>query len=271
MPTTSVAAAPRDAVLEGLVRLMMEPPAPAPWEALFEKGDHVRARTTYFLLHRHDKVDSQSFVTEVLERLLQQLNCRMERETIVYEGRVRGKILWPATLKSRYTGDYDPTRYVCLDARRRFDTPQNQLLRYVVETLWRCLRRVPEVMRAGRCFYPHSGRTDLETIGDRLAEMEGTLHRLRGHVRLREVELLSHVTPEHVYRAETSKMEEYGLAAELYRRYDAAVLSRSWDAVVRFSSSVLPLPARCDEEGERWLRLAASALKTQPADQATGH
>ena len=44
--------------------------------------------------------------------------------------------------------------------------------------------------------------------------MESLLPRLRKHPRLQGVTLPDSITPEHVVRAQSSKLEEYGMVAE---------------------------------------------------------
>ena len=65
-------------------------------------------------------------------------------------------------------------------------------------------------------------------------------------------------TLEHMLRAETSKLEEYGHVAQLYRRYCDCVESPSWREIVRLGRRCLPFPRRQDAAGEPWIRLAAA-------------
>ncbi len=255
-----MSSATETAVLRRFVGLLLAPAPEPPWDDLFPAGGHAGARAAYFLLHRDPEggPDAEGFVTGTLERLLQQLSSRTERQLAEYQGRVRGQVLWSATLKSRYSGDYDPTRFVCREVRRRFDTLENQLLRYVVEKVWQCHKAVPAAIRSGVCYYPAGGRYDPATIGERLSEIETMLPRLRAHVRLREITLPRAVTPEHLVAAQTSKLEEYGLVAELYERLADCVLARSWRGVRRLGRESLPLPAETGGEAEPWLRLAAA-------------
>lgn len=242
--------------------LVATPPA-GPWESFFPADEHLGARAAYFLLHRDQEQenDAETFVTHTLERILQQLAIRSDRELIEYQGRVRGQIVWPATLKSRYTGDYDPTRYVCREVRRRFDTPENQLLRYTVESIWRALERVPYHLRSGRCYHSAQRRFEPATIGEQLKAMELVLPRLRKHAKLRGVTLVEAITPEHLLRAQCSKLEEYGLVADLYERLYETTISSSWEGVAKLGRQSLPMPDRLAAETEPWIRLAAAVQR----------
>ena len=53
-------------------------------------------------------IDAEGFVTESLARILRQLNSRTEHEHVETQGRVRDKVIWPATLKQRDTCGYAP-------------------------------------------------------------------------------------------------------------------------------------------------------------------
>ena len=251
-------------VLRHFIGMLMEPIAPRPWDRLFSGEAHLTARATYFLLHREKTsgMDSEDFITRVLERILHQFTCSTRREQVALQGRVKGKVLWPATLKSRYTDDYDPTRFVCREVHRHFDTPENQLLRYMVETIGHWIQAVPDVMRQGFCYSPGSGFHSPTTIAARLDKMEDYLIRLRRDRRLREVTVPATINEEHLLRSEVAKMEEYSLVAALYRQYKNTVISPSWNGVVQFGHTVLPLPGKPDADGYPWLRLAAAVVRS---------
>lgn len=256
------------AVLRQLLGRSMAPPGEGHWSEDFEDGGRA-ARSTYFLLHRDPQADVLTFLSETLDRLLRQLSCYTEQHSRTYRGQVRGRVLWSETLKSRYAGDYDPSRYVCREVRRRFDMPENQLLLYVLEKIRRAIESVPPVMRFGGCYFPASGDHVAAPIEDSLVEMEGILSRLRSHARLREVELPKVVRPEHLRRAETAKLEEYGQVAALARRYRGLVEEEAEVGVDALAGSVLLLPSRAGGEGDAWIRLAASLLTVSRSGGAT--
>lgn len=236
----------------------------------FPLGFEQRAREAYFVLHRdpRDEIDVVSFVTVTLERMLRGLASRTDREQCDHRGRVRGRVAWAATWKARLSEEYDPTRFVCTEVRRHFDTPENQLVKFMLETVWSLVEAISPVIRQGVCCRPApdgSGSMSVTATGQRLSGIEATLPRLRVHPQLREVSIPDRITLEHLRRAETSKMEEYGQVARLYRRYHRCLIARDWQELIDLAHSLLLLPARLDKEGENWLRLAALVLKSLPS------
>lgn len=221
------------------------------------------ARATYFLLDVEPNRDTETFVTLTLDRLLRQLNRRTEQQQIELQGRLRGRVIWPATLKARHTQGYDPARYVCREVRREYDTPENQLLRYMVERINECLAAVPEVLRTGRSYIPAALDTGSQARSSdtRLARIERVLNMLRFNARLRDVTLLPRVEEFHILRAETARCEEYASVAQIYRRYASIVLVPSWRGLAAAGQRVLLLPTRVDPAGEPWIRLGASLLR----------
>ena len=97
----------------------IEVPELEPFDGVAERS----ARCSYFLLYRSPGADDghhhpdTRFGLTTLAVLLRKLTSRTERQLNEYQGRVRGRVHWPATLKSRYSGDYDPTRFVCRETR----------------------------------------------------------------------------------------------------------------------------------------------------------
>ncbi len=100
----------------------------------------------------------------------------------------------------------------------------------------------------------------------RLCEIETRLPRLRLHPQLREITVPDVITLEHLRSAETSKMEEYGEVARLYRRYHRCLIMRDPQELVDLGHTLLPLPTHLGKEGESWLRLATLVLKSLPSN-----
>lgn len=117
------------------VGLLMSPAPPEPFKEVLPSAMHKAARATYFLLDTSEQYDAETFITYTLGRLMRQLNHNTRQQPVVYQGRVRGRIMWPATFKAHYGQDYDPSRYVCREVRKQYDTPENQLLKYLIEQL----------------------------------------------------------------------------------------------------------------------------------------
>lgn len=66
--------------------------------------------------------DHTGHITQLLERLLYQLDHVTERRRVEYQGQVRGRVVWPATYKARYAEHFDrPVLFAarCITATRR--------------------------------------------------------------------------------------------------------------------------------------------------------
>ena len=212
-----------------------------------------RMRETWFLLHRTRAGDPTSFLTHTLDRLLRHISFQTDRAPREYHGRVRGKVAWPETIKSRYTSGHDPTIFVCREVKWHYDTPENQLLRFF--------------MRDGWCFYPGNLDDAGASIEEDLQPMLGALARLHRDARIRSISPPARITEQHLIRAESSKLEAYAILADLFRRYRACVHGRTWDGISHLARVMLPLPKQPDGEGEPWVRFAAAAR--QHATRAT--
>ena len=188
-----------------------------------------------------DGLTLDHFLEQIVARLLQGLSRRTRREEVTYSGRVRGTINWPATFKARHGRDYDPTRFVCRELRYEYDTMENQLLRFFVQRLVESIHLVPDSIRRGEWFA--IGRNESISIADRMNRLESRLTEQLRHVHFREVTLPTHITPEHLLRAGTSRTEEYGAVATLYRQYVAIVRNGEWSSTRRLLRTGLVLPA----------------------------
>ncbi len=256
------------AMFRRLLGLMMAPGEKRPWVEILPHEWHTPAAATYFLLDYDAKAENQfvqSFVCITLRRLLQQLTRRTEQQRVTYRGQVRGRIHWASTYKARYTQDYDPTRFVCQEVRRQYDTPENQLVKYMVHQIRKCLELVPDVLRQGACYYSNGhdlpqnhGATDA-----RLRDIEEELNNSRVRSRLRDITLPQNIDESYLVRAETSRTEEYAEVAHLYRCYRRTVLSLSWNEIAGIGRRVLPLPQRTGRDEDRWIRLGVSILQAQ--------
>jgi hypothetical protein len=251
-------------VLESLLRRYLEL-GRADFSAWGQEPDFPTA-ATYFVLDLAAGQGVEPFVTFTLGRLLQQLSRTTLQLQAEYHGQVRGRVLWEATHKARYTESYDPNLFVCREVHQRYDTPENQLLKYMLLVIDECLKAVPPEIRQGNCYLPQrkpGGFTaGLETI-NRLGSMEATIHRLQRSVRLIEIEAPSAINEYHLLRARTSRLEEYAEVAFLYDQYKRLVLQRSWNTLVESGHRVLPLPDSPNGQGERWVGLAATILRSR--------
>jgi len=218
-------------------------------------------RSAYFLLDHDPGRDAESFATVTLERLSQSV-CRVnEPLQVEYQGQVRGRVLWPATFKARFRGDFDPSRYVCSQLRREYDTPENQLLKFVVERIFECLRSIPGVIRNGFSCFPVSAGAGLLPAAERIGRMESSVSDFQKHARLRAVTLPAHITESHLLKAEMSPVKDYAEAAFIYQSYARCFLQSDWRHTARIARRVLPLPLDLTEEGETWIEMGAELIR----------
>ena len=250
-------------VLEAFLKCSMASPDKLreQWEAQL---DRITA-STYFIIDQSLDLGVERFVHRTMPRLLHQLSHSTEQVQSMLYGQVRGRVLWGATYKARFTEEYNPSIYVCGEVRHRFNNPENQLLRYLVEHIAECLKTIPPAIRQGVCVLPELSYEDLplEAVTTlRLEALETAINRLLGSVHLREVDTPPEITEFHLLRAATSRLQEYHEAARLFRRYNAYVLERRWESLAAAAQRNLPLPARLDEPAKRWVSLAAALYRT---------
>jgi len=254
----------RLAVLEAFLKCSLAPPGilRTQWEGSL---DRITA-STYFIIDQSLDLGVERFIHRTMPRLLQQLSHSTEQVQNVLHGQIRGQVLWGATYKARLTEEYNPSIYLCGEVRHRFNNPENQLLRYLVEHIAECLKAIPPAIRQGVCVLPEMSYEDLpvEAVTTlRLEALETALNRLLGSVHLREVDTPAEITEFHLLRAATSRLEEYHEAERLYRRYKAYVIERRWESLAAAAQRNLPLPSRLDEPARRWVGLAAALYRTQ--------
>ena len=252
------------AVLRRFVALQL---AASPAAAAAAPGDVGTIVALALLLDDTPGRDLAHFCRTDLPRLLQHLSRRTQGTRTVLHGRVRGRIEWPATIKARHSGEYDPTRFVCREVRHQFDTPENQLLVAFLDLLDAAHAAVPAWLRDGTLVV--GAAPPGEDAGDgpadatpstqrRLAALRVSTARARRNVYLRQVTPPPVVTDEQRRRARQADMPEYGRVLALYTHVDA-YLRRPDDVAARaYAAAVfrrmLPLPAVLTPRADGWLQ-----------------
>jgi hypothetical protein len=255
------------AALRRLLAFSTSPPERAAWTELQASGRIFGAVATFFLLDRDPQHDVEFFTVYTLGRLLYHLTRRHEADQVEYQGQVRGRVAWPPTFKARYAQDYDPTRFICREVRYRYDTPENQLLKFVLDRIGHCLEGVPDELRSGLYVYPSDYGQPALATAERLVAVEGALARLRRNVYLRQVSLPLQITEVHEVRAETAKMDGYRDVLRVYRRFQEVVALPSRELLYVIGRRVLPLPRRPDRDNALWFQLGAEILRAHDALQ----
>lgn len=245
------------------------------WRGELSPGQRYVAASTYFLLGAYKKSDGanavhgqevetgsvEHFITHTLTRLVRQLSQRTERRLVTYRGQARGRIHWQATFKARLSSDNDESLLVCREVHRLYDTPENQLLKYVVEQLEQCFEMVPERIRTGTCYQAGANDGRFVASAPRLTAIESALHLLRHHAVLRQVTPPERIDDAHLLSAETARLVEYAEVARFYEAFHLAVLDASWEQLTRIGRQSMPLPLD-PAHTDPWLCLGAAIVRS---------
>lgn len=251
---------PHATVLSAFIGYLMSP-SPAPLEKLFP-AVHQRSsvRSIYFLLDNQSPDNLYQFMSYTLPRILEQLHHTTVRINVDYQGRVRGRVVWPATYKARFSQDYNPNLYSCRQVQPFFDTLENQLLKYVIEKIHRCLQSVPDAIRSG--FMAGLDKNALLPIATQLQVLETQIHEILRNIYLRQITSIAQVTPLHFQRAENSRLEEYAEIVNLYRGYYHLIEKSDWHPFHTEGKRFLLLPDQVTPETEVWIQAAATLVRT---------
>lgn len=240
--------------------------------AQLSKRQQDAISSTYFLLDGEPRYNTERFVTYTLGRLIEQLGRETERPFATYIGQVRGQVNWPATVKARYADDYHPGRFVCREVRRDYDTPQNQLLKYVVEQIYGCVQAVPRTIRQGACYFalPAGGGLAQRPVptAARLDRIEAALGRARLHAGYREITAPLAITADHRRAAALAREESFVEVVAALERYQALrQRPQRAQALAAAGHCMLPLPGQANGPGEMWIQLAVAILRDELVEE----
>ena len=216
------------------------------------------AKHAYFALHRSPYGDPTSAVTEIFPRLVQSLGVDSSPVRNEYVGRIRGKIDWGATIRSRCEADQNPQRFVCREAERHTDTPENQLIVWLLQRLRESLREVPPAIRTGSCRHGVAGERFV-AVSMQIDALEAGLYRLTAHPRLRDVTVPFNLGEVHIDSAYRARHPGYELAAELCRKWHRLHQRLSRRALVDLGRFSVLVPGR-GPDSPLWTDLAALLL-----------
>lgn len=183
------------------------------------------------------------FLNVTLPRLLPQLARSAEIERVEMNARVRGRVEWTATYKARYLADSNPSLYVCRESRRRFDEPENQLLKYCLVQLQACLETVPPALHDWLAWRLEGAARRPQPVADLLRQVAARLRTYRTNVYLSEVQLPKAISSLHLSAARTSKNELYGDVIALFELYRQVAEAESWERWAELLYRTGPLPA----------------------------
>lgn len=248
---------PRDRLLQALAT----DPLPDAQAAL--DADEALRRwlcTAYFLADTRNGYDTAVFTTTTIPQLLRQLNRSTVHRRETYQGRVRGRIDWPATVKARYQTGYNPAIYVCRQPHRLEDTPENQLVKFMLTAIDRAIQSLPPLLLTAEWWTAVAGPQPT-WFKQRLSHLSYTLRPQLNHVRLRHVTTPTAITTQHILKAKTSKTELYAAVATLYSNYNALLRQQQWHTLHPILQNGLLLPSEDSPAATHCLRLTAAALR----------
>lgn len=231
-------------------------------QRLFAQDEALRRNfcAVYFFADTREQQDVGVWVRQELPRLLRQLSRTTERERVVYQGEIHGKVDWPTTYKVRYQTEHNPGLFVCRPPQRRENTPENQLLKFLLVEMERDLKSLsPLILTAER--WTANGPAEAGWLQQRLHLLTHDLKLALANVHLRSVEVPAMITPYHLLKAQTSKTELYSRVAHFYGRYQQLVTQAEWEAIYPIFSHTLLLPDPVSPLGDQCIRLAALGFR----------
>lgn len=217
------------------------------------------AQACYFALHRAADTDPVHALDHEFPRLVAALSRDSQPVRRVYVGRVRGKIDWAGTIRARGGDDHNPHRFVCREADRITDTPQNQLVVWVLEQLDASLRAVPDTIRRGTARHGVAGERYVN-LAPQIDRLLSATHRMLRHPLMRSVTRTTEVTEDQLQAADRCRAAGYDVAAELARRWQL-VRAVPLDGLTQLGRESLLLPAANAADADPWVELAALLLR----------
>ncbi len=224
------------------------------------------ARASYFVLHRSPIADPLTGVTDEFLQLVNSLGVDARQVRREYVGRVRGTIDWAATIRARSADQQNPLRFVCREAERETNTPQNQLLVFVLVRLAEALQQIPASLRDGqtRTGITTSG-VSFNSIGAQADLMATAIRPLRVHPRLRVVTTPTMIEQHHLDAAHHMRHPGYDIATALYERWYGLIGRPTLAALHDCARHSLLLPSAGHADTDLWLDLAALQLRARPS------
>ena len=245
-----------------LSHLLAGAPLPDTPQAILDNPAHASLRRSfcaaYFLADTRPNHDFYQFVTDTLPQLLRQLQRTTSRERVTYQGQIRGRVDWPATYKTRAQNDYNPALFTCRPPQRHNDTPENQLLKFLLVTAVSLLQETTPFLAAER--WSADGAAQPDWLTERWRETAFHLRAALAHVRLKYVTAPDHINTRHLLKARTSKTEWYADIADWYDQYEAVVINGRWSHLTPILGHTVLLPPPDQPDADLALRLAAAGF-----------
>lgn len=196
-----------------------------------------------------DPATEELFAFQV-PRLLRSLRHTSAQRIEDADGRVRGHIHWPSTIRARAARG--PAAYQVRLRHTVYDLPENQLLRWLSDRLDRALHLLPPPLNDGFC-----GGDSAEPVAARLRHIGAAVARLRHESRLVGVRVPEALEPLAVQRALDSGIPEYQSLARHAARFDKLVERQALDALFDVGTRLILYPGEAGATSLPWSRVAA--------------
>lgn len=191
-----------------------------------------------------EEVSVWHFMNRTAPRLLPQLSRTIQPQRVQMHGRVRGRIDWEGTYKARYSEECNPTIFVCRQSGRRYDRPENQLLKYLLRRVQVCLEQVPADLKSWFVWAPaqQAGQQERVPVGRDLADLAHRLRTYQASAYLRDVDLPHAIGGHHLLAARTAKNPLYLELFRLYNLYAEVAEVAVWERWKLALNGAAPLP-----------------------------
>lgn len=179
-------------------------------------------KTVHFLLS--PQVES---LVKILPKLVRNLSHSTHKEVVEYRGIVRGRIDWNMTFKERYSqGFNDPSLFICQPTIKKYDLPENQLLKYI---LWkiRSLTESIELSIPKELIEPEYWESWIDIIVTRYLKIK----KISKNIYFQQISTPRIVKPKMVHKAYRNRNNVYDKIAECYELYEKLFITNDQEAL----------------------------------------
>jgi hypothetical protein len=205
----------------------------------------------HFLLSNEVKV----FV-ETLPKIFRKFSHSAQKELLINQGYVKGRIDWNRTIKERCTKGHDRTVFVCSPARRIYNLPENQLLKYTLVQIRRLLEETDNlpVEKMKEIISKDLTKSAVkEKWMDRILWLKLNVNLALKNIYLRDVELPHRIDERVIKRTRNARNKDYETIADCYCVHSALIQKTDPDQVRRFIEQRILEPLERDTLFELWV------------------
>lgn len=166
-------------------------------------------------------LENQEFISGQLYHIVRQISHSTRDERVLSEGAIRGRIDWGASLKEWCSHGYvNKNAYVCREAVKEFDTPENLLLKYVLKKTDGILKRLPTELVKEISEQQEKEKTPWTND---LALMSHELSKYMKNVYIKSISSVNMIDAKTESRAKGTRKIAYHKAIEAYDMYNTYV------------------------------------------------